>query len=137
MKNSLIRESNKEDGDVALMRARSARKSATNVSTLFANPFSSCFGGGNEAPAEDGTEAAATGVGVVGSHSAGKMPPSRTRWWQVTLYIINDVVGAWLLLYSSLVLGMWGWVLGLFFLISKSTQHLSLSLCVCCHRSLT
>ena len=37
-----------------------------------------------------------------------KMPPKRTKWWQVTLYIINDVVGASLLLYSSLILGMYG-----------------------------
>jgi len=46
-----------------------------------------------------------------------KIPPKKCRWWQVTLYIINDVVGAWLLLYGSLMLGMYGWVLGLIILI--------------------
>ena len=46
-----------------------------------------------------------------------KMPPKRTQWWQVTLYIINDAVGAWLILYSSIMLGMYGWILGMFILI--------------------
>jgi len=46
-----------------------------------------------------------------------KMPPKRTTWWQVTLYIINDVIGAFLILYSSVILGMYGWVLGLLILI--------------------
>ena len=46
-----------------------------------------------------------------------KMPPKRTQWWQVTLYIINDAVGAWLILYSSIILGMYGWILGMFILI--------------------
>ena len=45
------------------------------------------------------------------------MPPKRTTWWQVTLYIINDVIGAFLILYSSVILGMYGWVLGLLILI--------------------
>ena len=46
-----------------------------------------------------------------------KMPPSRTRWWQVTLYIINDAAGLWPVLFSPIVLGMWGWVLGILILI--------------------
>lgn len=33
------------------------------------------------------------------------------------MYIINDVVGASLLLYSSLILGMYGWILGVILLI--------------------
>ena len=48
---------------------------------------------------------------------AHKMPPKRTTWWQVTLYIINDTVGAWLILFSSIILGMYGWILGLVILV--------------------
>ena len=33
------------------------------------------------------------------------------------MYIINDAVGAWLILYSSIMLGMYGWILGMFILI--------------------
>ena len=40
------------------------------------------------------------------------MPPRRASWWQVTLYIINDVIGAWLLFYSALILRVYGWILG-------------------------
>ena len=47
-----------------------------------------------------------------------KMPPKRTQWWQVTLYIINDTIGAWLILYSSVVLGMYGWIMGMLILVS-------------------
>uniref|UniRef100_A0A7S2T218 Amino acid transporter transmembrane domain-containing protein n=1 Tax=Chloropicon primus TaxID=1764295 RepID=A0A7S2T218_9CHLO len=47
-----------------------------------------------------------------------KMPPKRTKWWQVTLYIINDTIGAWLILYSSIILGMYGWILGIVLLLA-------------------
>jgi hypothetical protein len=46
-----------------------------------------------------------------------KMPPKRTTWWQVTLYIINDTVGAWLILYSAIILGLYGWIVGLLLLV--------------------
>ncbi len=46
-----------------------------------------------------------------------KMPPKRAEWWQVTLYIINDTIGAWLILYSSMMLGMYGWILGILLLV--------------------
>merc|ERR1711934_466319 len=48
---------------------------------------------------------------------ANKMPPKRTKWWQVTLYIINDTIGAWLILFSSISLALYGWVLGMLILV--------------------
>ena len=46
-----------------------------------------------------------------------KMPPRRASWWQVTLYIINDVIGAWLLFYSALILRVYGWITGMILLV--------------------
>lgn len=42
-----------------------------------------------------------------------KMPARKVRWWQVTLYLLNDIIGGWLILYSGIILGMYGWVTGL------------------------
>ena len=55
--------------------------------------------------------------GAMRERNVHKMPPKRTEWWQVTLYIINEVIGGWILLYSSVILGMYGWVLGVILLI--------------------
>ena len=55
--------------------------------------------------------------GAMRERNVHKMPPKRTEWWQVTLYIINEVVGGWILLYSSVIMGMYGWVLGVILLI--------------------
>ena len=52
------------------------------------------------------------------------MPPKRTTWWQVTLYIINDVIGAWVILYSSTLLAIYGWILGIALLIAVWPLHM-------------
>jgi hypothetical protein len=46
-----------------------------------------------------------------------KMPPQRASWGQVTLYLVNDTIGAWLTLYGAVILSMYGWVAGLLILV--------------------
>ena len=52
------------------------------------------------------------------------MPPKRTTWWQVTLYIINDVIGAWVILFSSYMLAIYGWILGIALLVAVWPLHM-------------
>ena len=52
------------------------------------------------------------------------MPPKRTTWWQVTLYIINDVIGAWVILFSSYILAIYGWILGIALLVAVWPLHM-------------
>ena len=100
----------KEGEGEAMMRAPSrSNTNVTNLGHMLSDQVFSCCvwrrGGSNQ-----NTE------GMTDSEIQ-KMPPSRTRWWQVTLYIINDAVGSWLVYFSPILLGMWGWVLGLLILI--------------------
>ncbi|WZN60918.1 transmembrane amino acid transporter protein [Chloropicon roscoffensis] len=100
----------KEGEGEAMMRAPSrANTNVTNLGHMLSEQVFSCCvwrrGGSNQ-----NTE------GMTDSEIQ-KMPPSRTRWWQVTLYIINDAVGSWLVYFSPIILGMWGWVLGILILI--------------------
>ena len=44
------------------------------------------------------------------------MPPKQVTWWQVTLYLLNDIIGSWLMLFSAIMLGLYGWILGILLL---------------------
>ena len=86
-------------------------------------PLANALGVRSRSRTSDATEASAIELEPLSRDASqytrekNKMPPKRTTWWQVTLYIINDVIGAFLILYSSVILGMYGWVLGLLILI--------------------
>ena len=100
----------KEGEGEAMMRAPSrSNTNVTNLGHMLSDQVFSCCvwrRGGSNQNTEGMTES-----------EIQKMPPSRTRWWQVTLYIINDAVGSWLVYFSPILLGMWGWVLGILILI--------------------
>ena len=46
-----------------------------------------------------------------------KMPPKRASLWQVSLYLTNDTIGAWLTLYGAVILAMYGYITGLLILV--------------------
>ena len=37
-----------------------------------------------------------------------KMPPKQVKYWQVTLFLLNDIIGGWLILYTSILPGLYG-----------------------------
>ncbi|UPQ98766.1 amino acid transporter domain-containing protein [Chloropicon primus] len=110
------------DDEMAVMRQPSVRKTPTAFSTLSLSV--PCFGRlwgtpGQSEASGSGSDPPSTARERAAENDTGNMPASRhlARWWQVTLYIINEVVVAWLLLYSSYLLGVWGWALGIVFIV--------------------
>merc|ERR1712054_597358 len=47
-----------------------------------------------------------------------KMPPKRVKWWHVTLFLLNDINMAWLMIFSAMILGTNGWILGMLILVA-------------------
>ena len=46
-----------------------------------------------------------------------KMPPKKVEWWQVTLFLLNDINEAWFMFFAAMILGLYGWVLGIAMLV--------------------
>mmetsp|Transcript_9653 Transcript_9653/g.34469 ORF Transcript_9653/g.34469 Transcript_9653/m.34469 type:complete len:624 (+) Transcript_9653:105-1976(+) len=107
----------KEGEGEAMMRAPSrSNTNVTNLGHMLSDQVFSCCvwrRGGSNQNTEGMTES-----------EIQKMPPSRTRWWQVTLYIINDVIGAWVILFSSYILAIYGWILGIALLVAVWPLHM-------------